>query len=135
MKIHNLCTLENGVISGPLSPMMFAQDITAQLGLKFDGLSRIWFDDELLQAKDENTSFDSVVIWSEYKNTEMFTLYLNTGINGLPIAYLDIQENKVEFSPAYRAEENIHKPNDKTIEEVFNLILKDMSLIRPIEKD
>jgi len=135
MKIQNLCTVQGGIISGPLSPMMFAQDMTKQLGIEFSGLCRIWFDDRLLQAKDEDTGFDSVVILSEYNNTIILSMFLDMGVRGLPIAYLEKEENSIDFSPAYREETNLYKPSDETIKEVFDSILNDMSLIKPIEKD
>lgn len=135
MKIHNLCNLEEGVISGPLSPMMFAQDVMEQLQIRFDGLCRVCFDDNLLQAKDEPTGYDTVMVLSEYENIFILTMLLDMGAGGFPIAYFEQKENKVVFSEIYQEEQNLFKPKNKEIKEVFNLILNDMSLIRPVEKD
>jgi hypothetical protein len=62
-------------------------------------------------------------------------MLLDMGAGGFPIAYFEQKENKVVFSEIYQEEKNLFKPKNKEIKEVFNLILNDMSLIRPIEKD
>lgn len=132
MKINNLCTIKNNTLTGPMSPMLLAKDICANLGIRLSGVARVWWDnDRTLQYKDEDSGLDTVVYKEEHKDDTALYLFLDTGIGAMPIALRTKNDKEITYSPVYKDDEKFIKPTDEEIAEVFETIFNNMSLIIP----
>lgn len=135
MRIQNLTTVKDGMLSGPMSPMIFAQEIAEQVEIRLCGISRVWWENErTLQYKDEHSGLDTLVIYEKYPDNDVLYLFLDTGVNGLPIAFCDKAGGEIIFTPVYLEDTRFIHPTDDEVKQVFDTIFEDMSLIVPKEE-
>lgn len=132
MKIHNLTTQEDGVLSGPMSPLLFAKEICGQLDINLTGLARVhWDDDRTMQYIDEESGLDTLVVCEDFKNDTVLFLFLDTGVGGMPVAFRTREDAEITYTPIYNKSNQYNKPSENEVAQVFETIFSDMSLITP----
>jgi len=52
--IQTLLSEKDGKVSAPMSPMLFAEEMSKKTGLKFNRLTRVWFEDEAINQIKED---------------------------------------------------------------------------------
>lgn len=118
-KFQQLLSLkDSNTITGPMGPMMFAKQMIKSIGLAdFNVLSRVVFEDQEVfqiyegKGKTELTGHDILIIGKRYENTSYLTLWVDEGVQGLPVANYFYDDDKVTLSPLYRREVARYKKN------------------------
>lgn len=132
MHVYNLLTVENGRLSGPMGPVMFAQEVCKALGTPMHGLARVVWDDECtMQLIDDEGGYDTVVFLERYKNDRVLRMFLDTGLGGIPVALFVLSDKTITFTGIYEKSTAFYKPSEAEVRAVFECIAADMSLIEP----
>ena len=131
-ELINLLAESNGRLSGPLSPVAFAQEMTDALGDRLHGLCRVRFDDECIHnSKNESTYYDTLVIYEHTGKIDKLTMWIDTGTSGIPVALMWNGDDELIVTPAYRNDDAINKLSDEHIKEIFKTIFNNIGLIKP----
>ncbi|MCF3109585.1 hypothetical protein LL912_12460 [Niabella sp. CC-SYL272] len=88
-QVHSLLKYEDECVTGPMAPMLFASETMDQLGLSYNRLARIWFEDENIFQKYEGeslTSHDILVIGKQFRSGLWISLWIDEGVQGIPVA-------------------------------------------------
>lgn len=132
--IHNLLSLDDEGYSGPMGPVLFAKEMMSQVGLKFNRLARIYFeDDEIFQNEEEYqslTAHDILIIGQQFTNRLWLSLWIDEGIKGLPVAKAFTGE-PVTISKGYQSVEYAKKLTDQEIEQIFSYLFANPHEIDP----
>jgi len=135
MKLQNLCTVEDGTLSGPMSPMLLMQDMSVQMEERYCGICRVWWDDDRsMQLVDEDSGLDTVVYLTRYGNGVSLSMFVDTGIGAIPVAVCFVGDETI-FAPVYEKDTTLVHPDHSEILDVFKAIAEDMSKIIPVEKE
>lgn len=127
-RIQSLLSKKDGHISGPMSPMLFAKEMAKSVGFKYNRLARVWFDDERINQKYEDgglTGHDSLVIGMIYENDVWLSLWVDTGVGGVPIAMAFQSELEIDFAPVYKSERFAKSLSEADVKEIFDSIFSD----------
>jgi len=130
--IQSLLSEKDGNVSGPMSPMLFAKEMALSADFKFNRLARVWFDDDRINQKREDgglTGHDTLIIGTVYKNDVWLSLWVDSGVGGMPIAMVYQSDNEVEITPVYLQEKFARNLSASEIGEVFNFVFNDINRI------
>jgi hypothetical protein len=130
--VQNLLSRKDGTVSGPMSPMLFAKEMAKSVGFKYNRLARVWFDDERInQCKEDGglTGHDNLIIGAVYENDVWLSLWVDSGVGGMPVAMAYRADKEVEITPVYRKAKYARKLTGQEIQEVFNLVFLDINQI------
>jgi len=95
-KFQNLLTKNEDKVTGPMSPVLFVQDMAKHLDFKIDGIARI----ENFQS--QNSTYDHLIVLSKYKNFNEYKMFVDMGSRGLPIAICFSDNWDVTITPIYK---------------------------------
>jgi hypothetical protein len=124
-RIQNLLSQKDGKVSGPMSPMLFAEEMAKSATTRFNRLARLWFDDERINQRKEDgglTGFDTLLIGTVYENDLLLTLWVDTGTGGIPVAMGFLSDGEVLFTQAYKKEVFAKKLSKAEISEIFQSV-------------
>ena len=106
MKFQRLLEMKDGKVTGPMSPVLAAQNFIELSGVKsFSGLCRL----ENNQSYDY--TFDHLIICKRYKNDTAYWLVVDRGIEILPVGFMFLSEQEVVLTPVY--EEYLKDPQKR----------------------
>ncbi|HVI44577.1 MAG TPA: hypothetical protein VM802_06895 [Chitinophaga sp.] len=127
--IQSLLYLQaNGRITGPMSPVLFAQEMANHLQFEYNRLVRIRFDDEKIfqvyEGDEEKylTGHDILVIGEIYSNDTWLTMFVDTGVSGIPVAMAFASERPVCPSGPYSRADFARKLSTEELQEIFDYI-------------
>jgi hypothetical protein len=124
--IVNLLSQQNDTVSAPMSPMLFAKEVAAQMEFKFNRLARLHFTDTRMNQKNEKgegwTGHDNLIIATHYKNDFWVSLWVDTGIGGCPVAMGYKSDREIIIAPIYRKADLDRKLTDGEIKELVNYV-------------
>ena len=131
-EIHSLLSYEikdgNLISSGPMSPFTAAQEITKELGIKFDHLARVWYEDSrMLQINDGGSpsGYDHLIAVYPHSNVIQFAYFIDMGTEYMPIAlYFDDNEDELTISPYYLNFKFILKPTEEELIDMFKSMVE-----------
>lgn len=135
--IQTLLSQADGKVSGPMSPFLFAQEMGKATETKFNRLARVWFDDETINQFEEDGSFtghDTLLIGTQHKNDLHLTLWVDTGIGGVPVAMVYQSDREVVVTPVYQQQAYVSKLSEENIREIFNSVFDHPEQIAIIQK-
>lgn len=131
--IQNLLSKkENGHISAPMSPMLFAREMAKQSDFKFNRLARVWFEDERIhQCREDggNTGHDTLLIGAQYENDFWLSLWVDSGIGGIPVAMCYQSDGEITTTPIYTKTSFARKLTTRQIAEIFNHVFSHPEII------
>lgn len=114
-----------------MSPFLFAQEMTKQLGTTLLGLCRVWFKDNEVHnryegsRKREQTGFDTLIVVSK----GMLCLFVDEGIHGIPVAMWFVGEDKVKMSEPYVKTKYTKKLTEEECLELFKAAFKQREMV------
>lgn len=124
--IQNLLSRQaDGTVIGPMSPMLFAKEMSILTGTKFNRLARIRISDErILQIRenDELTGYDHLLIGRQYDNDLFLSIWVDMGTSGLPVAMRYQSDAACIVTPIYKATNFLFEPAEEEFEAVFNYV-------------
>jgi len=123
--MQNLLTEKDGKISGPMSPFEFAKEMALAADFKFNRLARVWFnDEEIFQVYEGDglTGHDTLIIACEFSNDLELTLWVDTGVGGVPVAQGFNSDRKILLTPIYRRTEFARNLTEAEIHDIFEYI-------------
>lgn len=129
-RIQSLLSKKDGHISGPMSPTLFAKEMAQSVGFKYNRLARLWCADERINQKYEDgglTGHDTLIIGAIYQNDVWLSLWVDTGIGGMPVAMAYQSDNEIEFTPVYKKEQYAKSLSEADVEEIFDSIFSDIT--------
>jgi hypothetical protein len=124
-RIQSLLTQKDGKVSGPMSPMLFAEEMAKSNNTKFNRLARLWFDDERINQRYEDgglTGFDTLIIGTVYDNDTLVTLWVDLGTGGIPIAMGYLSDKEVLFTQVYQKEKFAKKLAEAEVQQIFESV-------------
>jgi integrase len=107
-KTYSLLESKDGEITGPMSPVMFANEFASQINLEFTGLARLSFEDDEIHNVYEDgfkrglTGYDTLLIGRRYKNNKFIAMAIDMGVSGVPVAFSYYKERQPVLSAAYQ---------------------------------
>jgi len=129
-RIQSLLSEKDGKISGPMSPMLFAEEMAKSSGVKFNRLARLWFDDDRINQCHEDgglTGHDTLLIGTMYDNDFLLTLWVDLGTSGVPIAMAYLSDKDIQFTEVYPKHHFARKLTEAEVKEVFEAVFADLS--------
>lgn len=117
-------------VSGPMSPMLFAEEMAKSSGTKFNRLARLWFDDDRINQNYEDggmTGFDTLIIGTVYDNDLLVTLWVDLGTSGIPIAMGYLSDKDVQFTQVYPKTKFARSLTEAEVREIFASVYADPS--------
>jgi hypothetical protein len=127
-RIQSLLSKKDGHISGPMSPTLFAREMAKSVGFKYNRLARVWCEDERINQHYEDrglTGHDNLIIGMIYKNDVWLSLWVDTGVGGIPIAMAFKSEPEIDFAPVYKKERFAKNLTEAEVKEIFDSIFSD----------
>jgi len=132
-KIYSLLTMEaKDKISGPMSPLLFAREIAAQMEFKYNRIARVTFSDVKLHQVyegDSLTGHDTLIIGHQYNNDLWLSLWVDKGVGGMPVAACFQSDLELTITPIYAKATFARKLIDSKIMEIFKSIFNDSETI------
>jgi hypothetical protein len=131
-RIQNLLEIQGGTVSGPMSPMLFAKEMSAHTETKFNRLARVWFDDEKIFQRREDggfTGFDTLIIGQQYSNDLRLELWVDEGVGGMPVAIVFQSVKEINISPIYHQAKYARKLSKDQIKEIFEYVFNNPQLL------
>jgi hypothetical protein len=127
-RIQSLLSKKDGHISGPMSPMLFAKEMAKSVGFKYNRLARVWCEDNSINQQYEDgglTGHDTLVIGMIYDNDVWLSLWVDTGVGGVPIAMAFQSEPEIDFAPVYKKERYAKSLSEADVKEIFDSVFSD----------
>lgn len=112
-------------ITGPISPLEFAKEMSKQTGQKFNRLARVWFEDEkTLQSYDGDgmTGHDILILATQYSNDLCVGLWIDSGIGGTPVAMAFESDREIQITPIYQSKEYLKKLDQQELKILFDYL-------------
>jgi hypothetical protein len=137
-KIQNLLSVNGNVLSGPMSPFLFAKEMTKYKEETFNRLARIRFTDEsIFQNREEGglTGHDILIIGSEIKNDLLLSLWIDEGVRGVPVAMAFQSEREIILTPIYQKKNYARKLSGEQIQEIFNYLFDHSEILTPTREN
>lgn len=131
-KIQTLLSHRGDHISGPMSPMLFAQEMTEHTKEKFNRLARVWFEDETIMQRREGEGFtghDILIIGMQYANDLKLTLWIDEGVRGTPVAMAFQTNRKIIITTIYKKARYHRKLSPEEIKLIFDEVFDNPQLI------
>lgn len=119
-------------IRGPMSPLLFAQEMATGAAFKFNRLARVWFDNEHIHQNYEDgvtTGYDTLIIGTQYENDLWLSLWVDSGIGGIPVAMRYRSDTEITLTSVYERSEFIEKLSAGEVQLIFNHIFDNPELI------
>lgn len=130
--IQCLLSEKDGKVSAAMSPMLFFQEVSKSTSLPFNRLARIWFGDERVNQVREDggyTGHDTLLMAAQYQNDLMLTLWVDTGLGGIPVAMGYHSDREVLMTTTYEKENYARKLTKDEITAIFELVYANPCLI------
>jgi|GEM_PF-2564351 hypothetical protein len=105
-----LLKTENGVVSGPMSPVLFAKDVAKELGSGMRGLCRVSFNEDptvnQVYEGDRNsrylTGHDTLVLAFGMGENRTYGMFVDEGVQGVPAFLFDpCLPDTIDCTPTY----------------------------------
>jgi len=115
-----------------MSPVLFAQEMATLADFKFNRLARVWFDDSMIFQQIEYrelTGYDALIIAAIYENDIWISLWVDRGVDGLPIAMGYQSDREIIITPVYKSATFERKLTDAEINELFTALFDDPLLL------
>lgn len=129
-RIQSLLSQKEDKVSGPMSPMLFAEEMAKSNGTKFNRLARLWFDDERINQRYEDgglTGYDCLLIGTVYDNDLLVTFWVDLGTGGVPIAMGYLSDKEVVFTQVYKKEKFARSLTESEIQQIFDSVFADIT--------
>jgi hypothetical protein len=123
--IGSLLTDKEGRISGPMSPMLFASEMAKQVRFKYNRLARVRFGDEKIFQEWEDgglTGYDTLIIATRYEGDLFVSLWIDTGVGGMPVASSFMSDRELIITPFYQRTAFARKLTDQELTRLFDHI-------------
>jgi hypothetical protein len=133
-KIQNLLSIKGHTVSGPMSPLLFAQEVTTKLVKRLNMLARIWFNDEAIHQYREDGGFtghDTLVIGTVLSNDLQLSLWVDEGVRGVPVAMAFGSDREITITPAYHKNNYHQNLSPQQIKEIFEYLFDNIHLLEP----
>jgi len=130
--IQSLLGEKEGRISGPMSPKEFAKEVALNVGFTFNRLARLWFADERINQCCEDgglTGHDTLIIGAVYTNDIWLSLWVDSGVGGVPIAMAYRSDGSIDFTDVYPLQHYVCKLNQQQVKDIFQSIFDDPAQI------
>lgn len=128
--IISLLTMENDKISGPMSPMLFVKEMSANMNEKYNRLARVHFDDEKIHQQYENgglTGHDTLILANQYTNDLYLSLWVDIGAGGIPVAICFESDKQTIVTQVYKRKTFARKLTRPEIQQIFQYIFDNPS--------
>lgn len=113
-----------------MSPMLFAKEMAKQVGFKYNRLARLRCEDERINQHYEDgglTGHDTLIIAMIYENDVWLSLWVDTGVGGIPIAMAFQSEPEIDFAPVYKKEAFAQSLSHTDVKAVFDSLFSNPS--------
>ena len=131
--IQNLLSQKDqGTVCGPMSPMLFANEVALQQEFKFNRLARVRFEDERINQRREDggyTGNDTLIIGCQYANDLWLSLWVDSGTGGTPVAMCYQSDKETVCIPVYDKTRYAVKLSHEQICEIFNYVFSNPETI------
>ena len=130
--IQSLLERKEGKVTGPMSPLLFAKEMAGQMEMKYNRLSRVWFDDEQIFQQVEDgglTGYDSLILACAYKHDLLLSLWVDQGVGGLPVALCYQSDREVLLTPIYQNSDFARKLTVEEIRQLFDHVFDHPELL------
>jgi hypothetical protein len=91
---------------GPMSPVLFINEVAKELELVVHKLLRVSFENEAVHQIDEGregyTSHDTLVVVTQYKNCNQYAMVVDLGSKGVPVGLWFNNDHDVTLTPIYK---------------------------------
>jgi hypothetical protein len=131
--VHSLLAKDkDGKITGPMSPVLFAKEMAEQNSEKFNRLARVWFNDETTFQEyeyDGLTGHDTLIIACQYENDLRLSLWIDTGVSGVPVAMCCQSDKEIIITPIYERKEFAKKLTKEEIQQLFEYVFNNPQVL------
>lgn len=131
-RIQKLLSRKGDTISAPMSPLHFAKEMARQNQVKFNRLVRVWFDDETIHQRREDsghTGHDTLIIAAQYLNDLYLSMWVDEGEYGIPVAMTFQSDRELIITTAYKEAQFTRKLSVQEIQEIFKYIFGNPSAL------
>ena len=121
-----------GMVSGAMSPLLFAEEMAKQMEMKFNRLARICIDDpEINQVYEADglTGPDTLLIGCKYKDDLWLSIWVDTGTKGVPVAMAYQSQKEITICPIYKRTQYAKKLLMENIRSIFESIYANPEVI------
>jgi len=134
-RVYSLLTEEGTGVTGPMSPVCFAQDIGKATETKWNRLARVNFEDQkIFQSYDGErphlTGYDILLIGCKYSNDLALYLWVDKGIGGMPVATCYQSDREIVLSSIYKNDkEFVRKLSTDELSLIFDHVFKNPQVL------
>lgn len=131
-EIYSLLTRSENGVTGPMSPVIMAQNVCKQLDVRFNRLARVHFSENDTHQYLEGaayTAHDNLIIGRIYKNDIWLSLWVDQGISAVPVAMILKSENIVMPSEIYKKQRYSKTLSIEEMGALFQTIFDNPSLM------
>lgn len=131
-EVQNLLEWQGNKVTAPMSPLLFAQEMVTRLKIKFNRLARVCFEDERInQCREDGglTGHDTLIIGIVYTNDIWLSLWVDSGVSGVPVAEIYKSDMEIEITSSYNNVSYDRKLTEVEIRAIFSHVLENMDLI------
>jgi hypothetical protein len=131
-KIHNLLKKDGDKASGPMSPVLFIQEMSEKLEGNFQGCARLMHEDSEVNQTYEGpgrksgmTGYDTLITTERHGGGEIqAVMFVDQGTRGLPVGYMLKSNRELVMIPIYeKCEEFEKKLTPDEVGEILNQVL------------
>lgn len=126
-RFQNMLHCKNdNTVSGAMSPVLFANEMSKQMGEKYNGLTRVWFQDDkvnqVMEYGEGLTGYDTLILVDRKANDTCFTMYVDMGVNGIPVALYFTSDEEAILTPIYQKSKFEHVLTLEEVKQVFDAL-------------
>ena len=134
-QIQNLLTIKENQLTGPMSPLLFAKEMTSILGFKFNRLARLHLEDkqvfQIFEHGEGLTGHDILIIARQFKTDLWVSLWVDTGTGGIAVCSGYQTDRKIQLTPIYEKLHFAHKLTAEELKEIFNYVFDNPEVLKP----
>lgn len=121
-QVKNLLTLEDGKLTGPMSPVMAGKEMANRIDIHLSGLLRIEFDDPRFHQIIEErslTGHDTLVLISHFPNEMVAIMFVDEGYRSCVAGMYTKSNEELWSAPVYEQSEYVKKLGSDQIKEIL----------------
>lgn len=123
--IQTLLSQKDGEVSAPMSPFLFAEEMSKRTGIKFNRLARVLFDDEAFNQIKEDvlyTGHDTLIIAHDMLVDLMLSLWVDIGVGGIPVAMVFRSDREILLTKIYNEQPYSRKLTEQEVRQIFDFV-------------
>jgi hypothetical protein len=130
--IQNLLMKWNGKMTGPITAILFAEEVASNIDIEYHYLALIEFEDKQInqiRESDRLTGHDTLIIGCRYTNDLWLSIWVDEGYVGRPIAMRYQSNKEPTVMELYEDADYVKKLDRMQIQQIFDYVFDNPQLL------